>query len=275
MIVVDGVSKTFKLTRKQRKEMGQQFTGSSIDALKNVSFTCEPGRIFCLLGPNGAGKTTALRIIATMLRPTEGHVTVDGLDTRRQGRAVRRVLGFSTGATALYDRLTPNELVLYYARLNGIPDREAKRRRDAFFDMLDVNSFADRRISKLSTGMRQKVSITRTLIHRPSVLVFDEATAGLDVMAAQSIHNLMRQLRDEGRTVLFSTHRMDEVELLADDLAILHEGALCYRGTYDAFHAAMQADTLEEEFIRVIEDVGGPTGNGHAVHLTTGTEETP
>lgn len=267
MIVVEGVSKTFDLTRKQRKEMGRQFNGKRIDALKQVSFTCESGRIFCLLGPNGAGKTTALRIIATMLRPTEGRVTVDGLDTQAKARAVRRVLGFSTGATALYDRLTPNELVLYYARLNGIPDQEAIQRRDAFFEMLDVASYADRRIAKLSTGMRQKVSITRTLIHRPSVLVFDEATAGLDVMAARSIHDLMRRLRDEGRTVLFSTHRMDEVDLLADDLAILHQGSLCYKGTYASFRAAMQAETLEEEFMRVIEEVGEPTGNGQATHV--------
>ena len=267
MIDVEGVSKRFDLTRKQRREMGRQFTGSSIDALDGVSFHCAPGRIFCLLGPNGAGKTTALRIIATMLRPTAGRVVVDGFDVVRDARRVRRRLGFSTGATALYDRLTPNELVLYYARLNGISKRDAIRRRDAFFDMLQVASFADRRISKLSTGMRQKVSITRTLIHDPSVLVFDEATAGLDVMAAKSIHNLMRQLRDEGRTVLFSTHRMDEVELLADDLAILHEGRVCYNGTYEAFRSTMQADSLEEEFIRVIEEVGGPTGNGQATAL--------
>ncbi len=253
MIIVEHLHKTFKLSRKQRKEMGRGFEGLSIDALQDVNFVCQPGRVFCLVGPNGAGKTTALRTIATMLRPSQGQVRVKDMDTVRQARQVRRVLGFSTGATALYDRLTPNEMVMYYARLNGIDEATAKRRRDHFFELLNVHSYADRRIAKLSTGMKQKVSITRTLIHNPDVLVFDEATAGLDVMAARSIHLLIQHLRDEGRTVLFSTHRMDEVELLADDLALLHKGTLRYNGSFAEFKAAMQADSLEEEFIRIVE----------------------
>lgn len=256
MIVVEQLFKSFKLSRKQRKEMGNGFKGSTIDALLDVSFTCEAGRVFCLVGPNGAGKTTTLRTIATMLRPSQGKVTVNGFDSVRQAREVRRCLGFSTGATALYDRLTPNELVMYYARLNDIDTQTARRRRDHFFELLGVDSFAGRRIAKLSTGMKQKVSITRTLIHNPDVLVFDEATAGLDVMAARSIHLLIQHLRDEGRTVLFSTHRMDEVELLADDIAVLHKGTLRFNNSFDAFKAQMQADSLEEEFIRIVEGGG-------------------
>lgn len=252
MIIVENLHKTFRLTRRQRREMGRG-SNASVEALEGVSFSCTPGRIFCLVGPNGAGKTTALRIIATMLRPSAGRVTIVGLDAVRDARAVRRCLGFSTGATALYDRLSPNELVLYYAHLNGIDERTARQRRDYFFDLLGVHSFADRRIAKLSTGMKQKVSITRTLIHDPDVLVFDEATAGLDVMAARGIHRLIQQLRGTGKTILFSTHRMDEVDLLADDLALLHQGRLCYNGTFEAFKATMQTDSLEEEFIRVVE----------------------
>jgi len=237
--------------------MGPQFTGDTIDAVSNVSFTCEPGRVYGLLGPNGAGKTTTLRIIATMLAPTEGTVTVDGLDVTEQPQAVCERIGFLTGSTGLYDRLTATELVRYYADLHGVPEADFRERRDELFDLLDMHDFADRRIGTFSTGMRQKVSIARTMIHDPDIIVFDEATAGLDVIAARSIMHLVRQSRDEGKTVLFSTHRMDEVNMLADDLGLLHEGELLYDDTYDHFADEMQADTLEDEFIRRIEEADG------------------
>ena len=267
MIVVDKLYKSFKLTRKQRRDLGRNFEGKQIKAVRGVTFTCQPGRVVCLVGPNGAGKTTVLRTIATMLRPTSGQVTVEGLDTVKDARAVRRLLGFSTGATALYDRLTPRELVLYYARLNGIPKRLASERLDTYFDLLEVESFADRRIAQLSTGMKQKVSITRTLIHDPTVIVLDEATAGLDVMAARSIHLLVKQLRDEGRTILFSTHRMDEVDLLADDIAIMHLGELRRFEPYVDFKGTMQGDSLEEAFIRAV-DPQAITEKGSSVQAT-------
>jgi sodium transport system ATP-binding protein len=232
--------------------MGPEFTGDTIDAVDDISFTCEPGRVYGLLGPNGAGKTTTLRVIATMLAPTEGTVTVDGLDVTDRPRAVCERLGFLTGSTGLYDRLTANELVRYYADLHGVPRSDFRTRRDRLFDLLDVHDFADRRIGTFSTGMRQKVSIARTMIHDPDVIIFDEATAGLDVVAARSIMQLIRQSREAGKTVLFSTHRMDEVNMLADDLGLLHEGELLYDGTYDDFVDEMEADTFEDEFIRRI-----------------------
>lgn len=253
MIQVQNLSKTYKLSRDQKKEMGSRFTGNTIDALRDVSFTCEPGRIFCLLGPNGAGKTTALRIIATMLKPTSGTVHVDGHDVARAPREVCRQLGFLTGSTGLYDRLTANELVKYYADLHRVPQAKFERRRDELFDLLDMHEFADRRIGKFSTGMRQKVSIARTMIHDPDVVVLDEATAGLDVIAARSIIRLVRQCKDEGKTVIFSTHHMDEVNLLADDLGILHKGQILYVGPYDTFVDEMEEPTLEDEFIRLVE----------------------
>jgi sodium transport system ATP-binding protein len=253
VIEIQNLTKTYTLSRQQKKEMGPQFTGDTIDAVDGISFTCKPGRVYGLLGPNGAGKTTTLRTIATMLTPTEGTVTVDGLDVTERPQAVCERLGFLTGSTGLYDRLTANELVRYYADLHGVPEADFQARRDALFDLLDMHDFADRRIGTFSTGMRQKVSIVRTMIHDPDVIVFDEATAGLDAIAARSIMQLIRQSRDEGKTVLFSTHRMDEVNMLADDLGLLHEGTLLYDGTYDAFVDDMAADTFEDEFIRRIE----------------------
>lgn len=253
MIDVRNLTKTYSLSREQKKEMGARYSGDTIDAVSDVSFSCQPGRIFCLLGPNGAGKTTTLRIIATMLQPTSGTVRVNGHDVQTDARAVCKDLGFLTGSTGLYDRLTANEMVKYHADLHRVPASEFTRRRDALFDLLDMHDFADRRIGKFSTGMRQKVSIARTMIHDPDVVVLDEATAGLDVIAARSIIRLVRQCKADGKTVIFSTHRMDEVNLLADDLGILHKGHLLYAGTADEFAAEMQEETLEDEFIRLVE----------------------
>jgi sodium transport system ATP-binding protein len=257
MISVEHLSKTYTLSRQQKKERGAQVSGDTIEAVSDISFTCEPGRVYGLLGPNGAGKTTTLRVIATMLAPTTGTVTVKGHDVTEAPRAVCETLGFLTGSTGLYDRLTANELVRYYADLHGVSEAAFRERRDALFDLLDMTDFADRRIGTFSTGMRQKVSIARTMIHDPDVIVFDEATAGLDVLAARSIMRLVRQSRDDGKTVLFSTHRMDEVHMLADDLGLLHEGELLYDGTYDDFVDDMQAETFEDEFVRRVEAADG------------------
>ena len=254
MIIVNNLYKTFRLSRRQQRERGLDFVGTSIDAVAGISFTCQPGRVFCLVGPNGGGKTTTLRSIATLLRPTSGTITVAGYDTKQQARQVRRHLGFLTGATALYDRLTPDELVQYYADLNGLDATTFRRRRDELFGLLEIDAYAGQRIAKLSTGMKQKVSIVRTLIHEPSVVVLDEPTAGLDVIASRSIRRLIHRCRDEGKTILFSTHRMSEVRLLADDLGILHRGQLLYLGSYQDFHENNTPHSLEEAFIKIVED---------------------
>ncbi len=254
MIEVKEVRKTFKLSREQKREMGENFTGSTLDAVAGISFTCRPGRVFSLLGPNGAGKTTTLRMIATMLKPTSGSITVAGHDVIKEGREVRRHLGFLTGTTGLYHRLTPNEIVKYYADLNGLDKATFTKRRDELFARLGIEEFASRRISKLSTGMRQKVSIARTIIHDPDVIVFDEPTAGLDVIASKGIISLIKDFRDAGKTIIFSTHIMSEVSLLSDDLAIIHKGRLLYNGTYEAFEKNMKGKSLADEFIRLVEE---------------------
>lgn len=253
MVIAKNIVKTFKLSRQQKREMGDGFQGNTIDAVCDISFTCHPGRVFALLGPNGAGKTTTLRMIATMLKPSSGSISVAAYDTVTQSQAVRENLGFLTGNTGLYDRLTPNEMVRYFADLHGMNSAGYNTRRDHLFALLDMEAFANRRIGKLSTGMKQKVSIVRTIIHDPDVIVFDEPTAGLDVVTSRNIVHLIRDCRDAGKTVIFSTHRMGEVSLLSNDLAIIHKGQLQFNGTFEDFQNQMQTSTLEDEFIRIVE----------------------
>lgn len=231
--------------------MGADFQGKTVHAVDDISFHCQPGRIFTLLVPNGAGKTTTLRMIATILKPSSGEILVSGYNTVSSGAEVRRRLGFLTGGTGLYDRLTPNELIDYFGKLNSMDARELAKRKDELFTLLGIHEFANRRIGRFSTGMKQKVSIARTVIHDPEVVVFDEPTSGLDVIAAKSIIDLIRNSKLQGKTVIFSTHIMSEVNMLSDDLAIIHKGKMIYNNTFEQFKSGMQEATLEDEFIRI------------------------
>jgi len=250
MIKVTNLTKTFVLNKQQRKE--QATTAKSVTAVNNISFTCQPGRIFSLLGPNGAGKTTTLRMIATILKPTSGDIEVAGASVA-DGQTVRSKIGFLTGSTGLYHRMTPNEVVAYFAKLYNVDDTVFKQRKERLFDMLDMNDFAQKRIGTLSTGMKQKVSIVRTMIHDPEVVIFDEPTSGLDVITAENIIQLIKNCKTDGKTVIFSSHIMSEVDLLCDDLAIIHKGQLKYASTMEDFRSQMQSNTLTEEFIRVVQ----------------------
>jgi len=250
MITVKNLVKDFSLNRKQRKELGDEYKNTkTIRAVDDISFECKPGRIYGLLGPNGAGKTTTLRMIATMLKPSSGFINVTGFDTVNQGQNVREQIGFMTGQTALYDRLTPTEMVKYIGDLHGMDKITFQNRKNKLFDILDMHSFADRRIARLSTGMKQKTSIARTIIHDPQVMVFDEPTSGLDVMTSRAIMDLIRSCREEGKTVIFSTHRMGEVNQVCNDIAIIYKGKLFYNDTLDKFKSEMTQPTFEEEFI--------------------------
>jgi len=256
MIIVKNLIKDFSLSKKQRKEMGDDFKDTKIlRAVDNISFKCQPGRIFGLLGPNGAGKTTSLRMIATMLKPTSGTISVSSYDTVDNGQKVRNQIGFMTGQTALYDRLTPLEMVKYIADLHGMSSEKFQKRKNKIFNLLDMEGFADRRIARLSTGMKQKTSIARTIIHDPDVMVFDEPTSGLDVMASRAIVELIKSCREEGKTVIFSTHRMGEVNQLCDDIAMIYKGQLCYNNTLDQFKSEMTQPTFEEEFIHRVGEI--------------------
>lgn len=259
MIEARDLFKSFPVSRQQRRELGPTFTGDALHAVSGVGFRCAPGRVFALLGPNGAGKTTVLRMIAAMIRPDRGSIRIAGVDAVAEPVASRRRLGFLTGSTRLYERLTAEENVRYAADLCGVAPADYKRRRDALFGQLGIDAYAGRRAGQLSTGMRQKVAIARTVIHDPEVVVFDEATSGLDVIAARAIIELIRSCRAQGKTVLFSTHIMSEVSMLADDLAIVHRGRVLYDGAFAEFTAASQQRSLEDEFVRRIDaaDAGG------------------
>lgn len=224
-----------------------------INVLDKLSISCKPGRIFSLLGPNGAGKTTTLRIIATILKPTSGKVRVCGIDLGENPAEARARMGFLTGTTGLYERLTPNEIIRYFGELHGMEKKTIDNRKEQLFDLLDMHDFAHKRIGKLSSGMRQKVSICRTMIHDPDVVVFDEPTSGLDVITARHIIDLIRDCKAQQKTVIFSSHIMSEVDLLCDDLAIIHKGKLYFNDTMESFRAQMQTPNLTEEFIHIVQ----------------------
>jgi sodium transport system ATP-binding protein len=251
MITVENVSKKYALSKKQQHEM--QTKDATVFAVSGVSFVCRPGSIYSLLGPNGAGKTTTLRMIATLLAPTSGTITVNGFNVVSQSQDVRRRIGFLTGSTHLYDRLTPLETVKYFADLHQMPAADFRRRKDMLFEQLGINDFLNKRIVQLSTGMKQKVSIARTMIHNPDVVIFDEPTAGLDVITAANIIELIRTCKAEGKTVIFSTHIMSEVDLLCDELAIIHKGKLIYADTMDQFRTLSGTASLTESFIRIVK----------------------
>lgn len=225
-----------------------------IHAVENVSFTCKPGEIYGLLGANGAGKTTTLRILATILAPSSGTASVAGFDVIREPQKVRAHVGFLSTATALYDRLTAAETVEYFGQLFGLDSATIARRTSELFKALDMEEFRDRRCAKLSTGMKQKVSIARTLIHDPPVMIFDEPTNGLDVMAARSITDFIHQCRDRGKTVIFSTHVMSEAEKLCDRIGIIHGGKMRAEGTLAEMRQKYGKDSLEEIFVEVSGD---------------------
>lgn len=252
MINVQNVSKTYQLNKQQKKEL--QTTASSINAVNGISFECKPGRIYSLLGPNGAGKTTTLRMIATILKPTDGVIDVCGMNVIQEPAKVRSKIGFLTGSTNLYDRLSPGEIVEYFAKLHGMDKKNYEERMDMLFTRMGIHDFSKKRIGQMSTGMKQKVSIARSMIHDPDVVIFDEPTSGLDVITANNIIELIRQCKEEGKTVIFSSHIMSEVDLLCDDLAIINKGDLVYKDSMDNFRKEFSEISLTEAFIRVVEN---------------------
>ena len=223
-----------------------------IRAVDDVSFTCRPGRIYGLLGANGAGKTTTLRLLATLLRPTAGGATVGGFDIMADPERVRASVGFLATSTALYGRLTARETIAYFGRLNGLSDAAVAERIARLADELDLHEFLDRRVEKFSTGMKQKTSIARTLVHDPAVLIFDEPTIGLDVMTARNIVRFVRDCRTRGKTVIYSTHVMSEVEKLCDIVGIIHHGRLVAEGSLAELGQRYGVQDMEEIFIRAV-----------------------
>ncbi len=250
MIEIENLTKTFRIPKKKRgaKE------SSVINAVNKVSFHCEPGRIFSLLGPNGAGKTTTLRMIAGIVKPTSGKATVSNLDVSTNHFEVQKKIGYLTGSTGLYERLNSIETMQFFGKIYDIQSNQIEQRMDYLFDTLGIHEFKKKLIGQLSTGMKQKVSIARTLLHDPDVLIFDEPTSGLDVITAASIIDLIRSAKENNKTVIFSSHTMSEVDLLCDDLAIINKGKIIYNGAYTDFKQEMKADSLTQEFINRVKE---------------------
>jgi sodium transport system ATP-binding protein len=241
MIHVDNLTKQFSDLRR-----------GSVTALEGVSFDVKPGEIFGLLGPNGAGKTTCLRILSTVLKPTGGSAMVAGYDVLTHSADVRARIGFMSGNTGIYDRMTAWELVEYFGRLYGLEESALRNRQNEIFTTLQMNEFRDVLGSKMSTGMKQKVSIARTIIHNPPVLIFDEPTTGLDVLVARAVLNAIAALRDEGKCIIYSTHIMREVEKLCDRTAIIHKGRILAAGKPAELQAQFGQTDFEEVFFGLI-----------------------
>jgi len=241
MIVADNLTKSFRDLRR-----------GLVHAISDISFEAHAGEVFGLLGPNGAGKTTAMRILCTVLRPTGGTARVAGYDIVTQAAEVRRHIGFMSANTAIYDRMSAWEMVEYFGRLYGLAGEDLRRRMEEVFTTLQMNDFRDVLGAKMSTGMRQKVSIARAVVHDPPVLIFDEPTAGLDVLVARSVMQTIERLRELGKCILFSTHIMREVERLCDRVAIVSQGRVQACGTLAELRERYGEDDLEELFFRLV-----------------------
>lgn len=223
-----------------------------IKAIRDVSFDARAGEIFGMLGPNGAGKTTTLRILATILKPSSGIATIAGFDVLKDSDEARRSLGFLSNDTGLYDRLSAREMIAYFGRLYGLNNDYIERRLEELSNLLDMSEFYHRRCGKLSSGQKQKVSISRTIIHDPPVLILDEPTTGLDVLASRSIVSFIRTARDQGKCVILSTHIMGEAERLCDRIGIIHAGKMAAIGTRDELFDRFKTEELETVFLRAV-----------------------
>jgi sodium transport system ATP-binding protein len=226
-----------------------------VPAVASVTFACQPGEIFGLLGPNGAGKTTTLRMLSTVLKPTGGRATVAGFDVMRQPEQVRAHIGYMSASTGIYDRMTAWELVEHFGRLYGLPPEGLRERMETIFAWLQMNDFRDVLGARMSTGMKQKVSIARTIVHDPPVLIFDEPTSGLDVLVARALLLKILELRDHGKTVLFSTHAMHEVEKLCSRVAVIHKGRVQAEGEPRELLERFGQPDLEELFFYLVDRV--------------------
>jgi len=250
LIEVQQISKTFYDRKK-----------GAVPAVRQVSFSCTPGKVFGLLGNNGAGKTTTLRMLATILKPTEGTAKVAGFDILQHPAEVRRSIGYLSGDTKLYDRLTGRDLLQYFGALAGMTKQAISARieelRGAFRLGEEGGDILGKRVGKMSTGMKQRLSIARVVFHDPQVLIFDEPTAGLDVLGSRAVLRLIEELKARGRTVIFSTHIMTEAERICDEIAIIEKGEILAEGTLQALRSKSGKDALEDVFVDVVTKANG------------------
>jgi len=224
----------------------------AVKAVQDVSFAAPDGLITGLLGPNGAGKSTTMRLIAGALEPESGAAAIDGLNTHRQRLAAQARLGVLTDAHGLYLRLTARENVRYFGQLRGLRGRELEERIAGLIELLDMQEIANRRTEGFSTGEQVKVAIARALVHQPQNVMLDEPTAGLDVMSTRAMRGVIRQLREEGRCILFSSHVMQEVAMLCDNIVIIAGGRVAAQGSPDELRQRTGHENLEDAFVALI-----------------------
>jgi len=240
MIVLNGLTKHY----------------GDVEALSDLSLRVRPGEIYALLGPNGAGKTTALRSLATLLTPTSGTASVGGADVRQDPLRVRGRIGFLAASMGLYERLSARELVTYFGRLQGLEEEELARRVDELAVLFELDAFRGRYCGRLSTGQRQRVALARAIVHDPAALILDEPTLGLDVLSGETIYRFMADEKRRGKAILFSTHQMAEVELLADRVGVLSGGSLVAEGTVDELVEQTGEQNLARAFLALVKDGG-------------------
>jgi sodium transport system ATP-binding protein len=242
MIVVEKLEKTYPDLQR-----------GAIRAVRGISFVASPGQVFGLLGPNGAGKTTVLRMLSTMLKPTGGTATVAGFDVENEAEEVRRQIGFVSANTANYDRMSAFEMVEFFGQLHGLSKDALAERSEIVFEQLQMNDFRDTTCGKMSTGMKQKVSIARAIIHDPPVLIFDEATVGLDVLVGRSLQNTVLKFRDQGKCIIYSTHHMNEAERVCNHVAIMYQGDILAEGRQRELCEQYGQHSLEDLFFALID----------------------
>jgi sodium transport system ATP-binding protein len=239
----------------------------TLEALTDLSLEVRPGEIYALLGPNGAGKTTALRCLATLLTPTAGTASVGGADVHRDPLRVRSQIGFLAASMGLYERVSARELVEYFGRLQGLEEKALKTRVDELASVFGFDEFSGRFCGRLSTGQRQRVAVARAIVHDPPALLLDEPTMGLDVLSGETILRFMARERDRGKAILFSTHQMAEVELLADRVGVLSRGRLVAEGTVEELVRQTKGGNLARAFLTLVD---GSRGDGERVEAGVG-----
>ncbi|WP_199608873.1 ABC transporter ATP-binding protein [Flocculibacter collagenilyticus] len=254
MIAVKALKKGFKKSSDKENNMDPRMEGDMFWSVKNVSFECNKGEVLGLLGPNGAGKTTTLRMLSTALQPHEGSIEINGVDVVSKPILARKKIGFLSGSTGLYGKLTVDENIRYFAKLHGMKKEKINERIKALYDLLEMHSFANRKAEQLSTGMTQKASIARAVIHEPEVVILDEPTTGLDIMTTETLLSFIESLKALNIPVIFSTHHLGEVERLCDRVAVINEGESCFSGTLAEFKALSENHVISEAFMSLIHD---------------------
>ncbi|GMU93982.1 MAG: ABC transporter ATP-binding protein [Candidatus Hydrogenedentota bacterium] len=242
------------MIRAERLRKEFQATGNTVlVAVDSASFEVHAGEIFGLLGPNGAGKTTLLRMLATIVTPTSGRCWIAGAPTDVAPDMARRQVGFLSGNTKLYGRLTPREILRYFGRLYELDENTIRRRTEELTQSLNMSDFMDRRCETLSTGQAQKVSISRVLLHDPAVLILDEPTLGLDIMASRTILDFIRDAKSRKHSIIFSTHYMTEAESLCDRVGLIYSGHILALGTRQELYEQTRSQNLEQAFLAYVD----------------------